>query len=80
MLNFLKWINESIIITDNCKLTTPTDRSWFYESNKISFIIFGHLQNLLIFSKDQLKTKLEKHLLILWKKENQIQPARPTHT
>ena len=77
MLSFPKWINESIIIIDNCKPTTPTDRSYFCEPNKFCFTIFGHLHNLLYFFKDQLKTKLNNPLLIHWKKENRIQPAQP---
>ena len=47
ILSVPKRINDSIIITDNYKPTSPTDRSHFGEPNKFCFTIFGHLHNLL---------------------------------
>ena len=51
MLSFPKCINEPNILTYNCKLTTPTDRSHFYEPNKFYFTILDTYRIYYNFSK-----------------------------
>ena len=80
ILSFLIRIYKPIIITANCELTTLADRWYFYESNKLGLTIFGYLQDLLQIIKIQLQTKLNKHLLVRWKIENQTFDRGPLIT
>jgi hypothetical protein len=54
------------------KLTILSDRQHFYELNKIYFIIFGHLRELILINKDLLRNGIIKLFLISKKKENQF--------
>jgi hypothetical protein len=68
------------------KLTILSDRQHFYELNKIYFIIFGHLHELILINKDLLRNGIIKLFLFSKKKENQFDSvahqsatgARPT--
>jgi hypothetical protein len=51
------------------ELIMLTDRSQFYQSNKIGFTIFGHLYELILIIKDRLRIENEKLFLFSYEKK-----------